>query len=67
MKKEKLYNLLGLSRKFNLPVKWLKEKAAKGQIPSLRIRGRFRFNIEAVEAALLEMAAKGGNTDCKDN
>ena len=63
MKNENLHNLYGLSRKLNLPVKWLKEKAIKGQIPCLRIGRRFRFNIEAVEAALLEKAAKGGNND----
>ncbi len=59
MKNENLHNLYGLSRELNLPVKWLKAKAVKGQIPCLRIGRRFRFNIEAVEAALLEMAVKG--------
>ena len=64
MKNENLHNLYGLSRELNLPVKWLKAKAVKGQIPCLRIGRRFRFNIEAVKAALLEMATeRGGNDD----
>ncbi|MBL7146944.1 MAG: hypothetical protein ISS76_22085 [Phycisphaerae bacterium] len=64
MKNENLHNLYGLSRELNLPVKWLKAKAVKGQIPCLKIGRRFRFNIKAVETALLEMAEKGGNNDC---
>lgn len=59
MKKDNLLNLYGLSRELNLPVKWLKAKAVKGQIPCLRIGRRFRFNIEAVKATLLDMAADG--------
>ncbi len=63
MKNENLHNLYGLSRELNLPVKWLKAKAVKGKIPCLRIGRRFRFNIEAVEAALLEMAEERGDND----
>jgi len=59
MKNENLQNLFGLSKELNLPVKWLKAKAVKGQIPCLRIGRRFRFNVDAVKAALSEMAAKG--------
>jgi hypothetical protein len=63
MKSDNLHNLYGLSRELNLPVKWLKAKAVKGQIPCLKIGRRFRFNIEAVKAALLEMAAEEGDSD----
>jgi len=59
MKDDNLLNLYGLSRELNLPVKWLKAKAIEGQIPCLRIGRRFRFNREAVEAAILDMASEG--------
>ena len=55
-----LVNLYGLARELHLPVEWLKAKAVKGQIPCLRIGRRFRFNVEAVKAVLLEMAAEQG-------
>lgn len=63
MKNENLQNLYGLSRELNLPVKWLKTKAVKGQIPCLRIGRRFRFNVDAVKAVLLEMATKGEHNE----
>jgi hypothetical protein len=63
MKNDNLINLYTLSKELNLPVKWLKAKAVEGHIPCLRIGRRFRFNIEAVNAALLKMAAKGGRDE----
>jgi hypothetical protein len=64
MKNENLLNLYGLSRELNLPVKWLKAEAVKGQIPCLKIGRRFRFNLEAVKVAILKMAAgQGGHNE----
>lgn len=63
MRNDNLLNLYGLSQELNLPVKWLKAKAIEGDIPYLRIGRRFRFNIEAVKAVLLEMAAEKGGHD----
>jgi hypothetical protein len=59
----KLKNLYQLSRELSLPADWLKEQAKAGNIPCLRIRKKLRFNLEAVEAALAEIAAKGVQDD----
>ena len=59
MKNIYLHNLYSLSKELNLPIQWLKTKAIEGQIPCLRIGRKFRFNIEAVKAALVELVAKG--------
>lgn len=46
----------------NLPVSYLKVLADNKAIPFLVVNGRLRFNLEAVEAALNELAANWG--DC---
>jgi hypothetical protein len=38
----------------------LRNLANKGDIPKLDVNGRLRFNPEAVQKALDELAAKGG-------
>jgi hypothetical protein len=43
-----------------LPKTYLKSLANKGDIPKLDVNGRLRFNPEAVQKALDNIAAKGG-------
>jgi excisionase family DNA binding protein len=52
-----------LARKSNLPKAYLKRLAKANKIPSLNINGRLRFNSEAVQQALDELAAKGGDNE----
>jgi predicted site-specific integrase-resolvase len=61
---KKLVNLIGLSEELQLPIDWLRVQAESGRIPCLFIsRKKMRFNPEAVEKALADLAAKGGNND----
>jgi hypothetical protein len=41
---------------FNLPVSYLKNLADTGAIPFLIVNGRCRFNLMAVETALMNLA-----------
>jgi hypothetical protein len=59
--KNELYNLSATANKIGVPIKWLKEKAVSNEIPCLKIKKRFLFNIDAVKKALLDLAAKGEN------
>jgi excisionase family DNA binding protein len=43
---------------FNLPNSYLKNLADTGAIPFLVVNGRCRFNLTAVEAALVKLAAR---------
>jgi hypothetical protein len=62
--KNELHNLSATARKIGFPAKWLKEQAEKGVIPFLRIsKSRMLFNIEAVQKAINNLAAKG---DCDE-
>ena len=56
----KLVNVLGLSRRLRLPAAWLRAEAEARRIPSLRAGRRLLFSVEAVERALLDRAARGG-------
>jgi hypothetical protein len=58
--KQDLCNLSATASKVGVPVNWLKEKATAQEIPCLKIKNRLLFNIEAVKATLLEIAARGG-------
>jgi len=56
--RNELQNLSRTASEVGVPVKWLREKALAGKIPCLRISdSRLLFNIEAVEKALLDLAA----------
>ncbi len=44
------------SRRFGVPLAWLKAEALAGRIPCLRVGRRLLFNVEAVERVLLERA-----------
>lgn len=55
-------NLHGLARELQLPADWLKAESGAGRIPYLAIRGRLRFSLSAVRAALASRAAKGEGT-----
>jgi hypothetical protein len=48
-----------LSIRLGLPEAYLKNLAAKGDIPKLNVNGRLRFNPEAVQKALDKLAAEG--------
>lgn len=53
---KKLVGLAELSHRLQLPARWLRGEAEAGRIPSLRAGTELRFNLLAVEAALLERA-----------
>jgi excisionase family DNA binding protein len=55
-----LLSLPELAETLKLPQTWLKAEADAGRIPNLRIGKRYRFNREAVVAALLARAASVG-------
>lgn len=53
-----------LAYRTGLSASWLKAEARAGRIPSLRMGRRRMFNIDAVEAAILERArASDGGED----
>lgn len=51
-----LLSLPELADALKLPQGWIKSEADAGRIPNLRIGKRYRFNREAVVAALLARA-----------
>ncbi len=59
--KNTFVTLDALANHFNLPNSYLKKLAAKNIIPSLNVNGRLRFNSEAVQSALNQIAAKEVN------
>ena len=48
---------------FNLPKGYLRKLADENLIPSLNVNGRLRFNSEAVQKALDELATKGEDNE----
>ena len=50
-------NIHGLVRVLQLPRDWLLAEAKAGRIPCLSIGNKFRFNVDAVKAALAVQAA----------
>jgi len=50
--KSKPLGILVVSRKFGVPVKWLREEAEAGRIPHLKAGNTLLFNYEAVEECL---------------
>ena len=50
--------LSSLATKLNLPCHFLKRLAENGEIPSLNVNGRLRFNPEAVRQSLDNLAEK---------
>jgi hypothetical protein len=61
--KGKYTTLKNLSRILGLPKPYLKKQAECGNIPFLIVNGYYRFDVEAVKAALAELAAQGGGND----
>ncbi len=55
--KNNLANLTELANRLRLPAQWLQNEADEGRIPCLRIGRKYRFNVDAVKAALAERAA----------
>lgn len=55
-----LLSLPALADALKLPESWIKAEADAGRIPHLRIGKRYRFNRQAVEAALAHAAARRG-------
>lgn len=58
--KSSYISLEALAAELCLPKTFLRNLANKGDIPKLDVNGRLRFNPEAVQKALDELAAKGG-------
>jgi hypothetical protein len=61
--KNTFVSLNALANHFNLPDSYLKQLANRSLIPFLKVNGRLRFNFEAVQQALSELAAKGGGDE----
>ena len=56
----KVYIPLSITAKtLGLPTTYLEELAKQHKIPALNVNGRLRFNPEAVQQVLDELAAKG--------
>lgn len=54
----KLYDAATVARTLELPVGTIRRMAAEGEIPSVRLGGRLRFNLEAVGSVLSQRAAQ---------
>lgn len=59
MKNTKYTSINNAAYNLGLPQAYLKELAEAGRIPHIRTRKSILVNLEAVEAALAEMAASG--------
>lgn len=57
----KLLSLPELAKALNLPVKWLKAEADAGRLPHLRVKHRYRFDLDVIVRILADRASKGGN------
>ena len=53
----RLVTLIELADLLRLSADWLREEALASRIPCLRVRGKLRFNPQAVEQALASRAA----------
>ncbi|MFX0194592.1 MAG: hypothetical protein ACFFCW_00595 [Candidatus Hodarchaeota archaeon] len=56
----KYISLSRLASHLGLPANYLRELSNKYLIPRLNVKGRLRFNPEAVQKALDDLAANGG-------
>ena len=66
--KTKIYKTLNVTASLlGLPTTYIKELAEKNKIPVLKVKGRMRFNPEAVQQALDKIAAHGGKENAKSN
>jgi len=52
-----------VSQETDLPQDYIKKLAIENKIPALFVNGRWRFNFEAVQQALADLAAKGGGDE----
>jgi excisionase family DNA binding protein len=59
MQNEKFITTEKLSSRLGLPRDYILELAQRKEIPSLNVRGRYRFNPEAVQSALDKLAEQG--------
>jgi len=58
-----LCSLRETARQLRVPMRWLRDEAQAGRVPSLKAGSRFVFHTDAVKAALVERAkrpAEGG-------
>jgi hypothetical protein len=61
MRTKGIINLLELAAETNMPSGWLKEKAAEGTIPCIRITETvYKFHRRAAVRAVERIVAKGG-------
>jgi len=57
MQNDKLLNLATCARHLGVPIRWLKEKVKKGQIPCLQVNSnKYLFNLEATKTAIAKLA-----------
>jgi hypothetical protein len=59
----KFVNLNVLAQDFGLPATYLRDLAISRKIPSLNVRGKLRFDTDAVAAALDKLAMGDGAGD----
>jgi hypothetical protein len=53
-----LVTLQDMARQLGVPVRWLRDQAAAGNVPGLQAGNRWLFCPEVAKAAVLEMASK---------
>jgi hypothetical protein len=61
----KFIGLSLLAQNLGLPSAYLRDLATTGKIPSLNVCGKLRFDPDAVERALGELATGGKIEECK--
>jgi hypothetical protein len=61
--KNTFVSLSALANQLNLPDSYLRHLANNNLIPFLKINGRLRFHLGAVEKALAGLAAKGSGNE----
>ena len=55
---KQLLNIGELAEALRLPYGWLRDEADAGRIPHFRAGKKYRFNLKAVERALLSRASR---------
>lgn len=51
-------SLIELARRYRVPAAWLRREARAGRLPAIQAGSQHLFNVEAVERALAERAAR---------
>lgn len=61
MAETKLLNTRELARILGVAVITVQRLSARGELPGTKVAGRWRFRLEAVEAAIQQQAAQAGD------